>query len=80
MQSHMVIPLNVRKAFEKIKTKETRELIYYENLVIHYYYIHIQSYLTSPTVNEYNPSGMLLGNMHQELEKCSHKKMELTLI
>lgn len=67
MQSHTIISLNVRKAFEKIETKETRELIYYENLVIHYYYIHIQSYITSPTVNGYNPSGMLLGNMHQEL-------------
>lgn len=59
MQSHMIISLNIRKAFEKIKTKQTRELIYHKNLVIRYYYIHIQSYITSPTVNGYNPSGII---------------------
>ena len=37
----MIISLNVRKAFEKIKTKQTRELIYHESLVTHYYYTHI---------------------------------------
>lgn len=80
MQSHMIISLNVRKAFEKIKTKQTRELIYHENSVIRYYYIHIQPYITSPTVNGYNPSGVLLGNSIKNYKNVQIKKMELTLI